>query len=284
VKFGIVMFATDETIAVTELARAVEERGFESLFLPEHSHIPVSRLTPWPGGADLPRWYSRTLDLFVALGAAAAVTTRLQLGTGVCLVMQRDPIQLAKEVATLDHLSGGRVLLGIGGGWNREEMADHGTDPRTRWRVLRERVLACKAIWTQDEASFHGEFVDFEPMWAWPKPKRVPPILVGGDGAGTFDRLLEYGDEWMPINRSGGTSERFAARFAELQELAVTRGRPPVPVTVFGAPVKAAAVTEYQELGVDRCLFFVPAAEASRVLPALDGVVAVVEEAGLQLG
>src|SRR4051812_38963187 len=149
-KIGIVMFATDEAIAITDLARACEERGFESLFVPEHSHIPVSRQSPWPGGPELPRFYYRTLDPFVALAAAAAVTTTLKLGTGVALVVQRHPIHLAKEVASLDHISGGRVLLGVGGGWNREEMADHGTDPKTRWTVLRERVLACKEIWRHD--------------------------------------------------------------------------------------------------------------------------------------
>ncbi len=233
-KFGIIMFVTDESIGIVELARAVEERGFESLFLPEHSHIPVEHC-PWPGGPELPRYYKRSLDLFTALGAAAAVTSRIQLGTGVCLVVQRlTRSSLAKEgVATLDQISGGRVLLGVGGGWNREEMADHGTDPSKRWKILRERLLACKAIWTQEEAEFHGEYVDFAPMWSWPKPSRVPPVLVGGDGAGTFQRVLEYGDGWMPLNRT--SPERFVTRFHELQKLAADRGRPPVPVTMFGA-------------------------------------------------
>jgi probable F420-dependent oxidoreductase len=256
-----------------ELARAVEERGFESLFLPEHSHMPVDH-SPWPGGPELPRHYKRTLDMFVALGAAAAVTTTLQLGTGVCLVVQRDPVLLAKEVATLDLISGGRVLFGIGGGWNRVEMANHGTDPATRWRLLRERVLACKEIWTQEVAEFHGEFVDFGPLWSWPKPSKVPPVLIGGDGAGTFDRILDYGDGWMPINRFGDAAG-FVARFAELQKLAADRGRPPVPVTVFGAAPKAQAIAEYSELGVDRCLFFIKP-DAATALPELDSLAALI--------
>ncbi|HZE65063.1 MAG TPA: LLM class F420-dependent oxidoreductase [Sporichthyaceae bacterium] len=267
-KVGIVMFATDEAITITELARACEERGFESLFVPEHSHIPVSRQSPWPGGPELPRFYLRTLDPFVALAAAAAVTTTLQLGTGVALVVQRDPIHLAKEVASLDHLSGGRVLLGVGGGWNREEMADHGTDPKTRWDVLRERVLACKEIWTKDEAEYHGEFVNFDPLWAWPKPVRQPPVLIGGDGAGAFDRVLDYGDGWMPINRF--PPGRFAARVTELQKTAADRGRGPVPVTMFGGKATEEAVHEYAELGLERNLFIVPPAGADTVLPELD--------------
>jgi probable F420-dependent oxidoreductase len=269
VKFGIIMFVTDESMGIVELARAVEERGFESLFLPEHSHIPVEHC-PWPGGPELPRYYKRSLDLFTALGAAAAVTSRIQLGTGVCLVMQRDPIQLAKEVATLDQISGGRVLLGVGGGWNREEMADHGTDPSKRWKILRERVLACKAIWTQDEAEFHGEYVDFAPMWSWPKPSRVPPVLVGGDGAGTFERVLEYGDGWMPLSRFAPGA--FATRFAELQKLAADRGRPSVPVSLFGAPPEAQVIAECAELGVERCIFFASSAPAEVVLPELDAM------------
>jgi probable F420-dependent oxidoreductase len=268
VKTGIVMFATDEAIAITDLARACEERGFESLFVPEHSHIPVSRNSPWPGGPELPRFYYRTLDPFVALGAAAAVTTTLKLGTGVALVVQRDPIHLAKEVASLDHLSGGRVLFGVGGGWNREEMENHGTDPKTRWKVLRERVLACKEIWTKDEAEYRGEYVNFDPIFSWPKPASPPPVLIGGDGAGAFDRVLDYGDGWMPINRF--EPGRFAARVNELQKLAADRGRAPVPVTMFGGKATDEAVAEYAELGLDRCLFIVPPESADTVLPHLD--------------
>ncbi len=269
-KFGITIFATDEAIAVHDLARAVEDRGFDSLFLPEHSHIPVARRDPWPGGADLPREYYRALDPLVALGAAAAVTTTLQLGTGITLVVQRDPIHLAKSLASLDHLSGGRVLFGIGAGWNFEEMANHGTDPKTRWALMRERVLACKEIWTKDEAEFHGTHVDFDPIFAWPKPVRVPPVLIGGDGPKTFERVLDYCDGWMPIMRPKADPARFPARFAELQALAADRGRGPIPVTAFGAKPDAAVVEGLAELGVERCLFFVPPAPADTVLPILD--------------
>src|SRR5438552_2189646 len=182
--FGVVMFPTDYAMRVDDLARAVEARGFESLWFPEHTHIPVSRRSPWPGGPTLPKEYWHTHDLFVALATAAAVTTTLKVGSGICLLVERDPITTAKEVASLDFLSRGRVLFGIGGGWNAEEMEDHGTDFKQRWRVLRERVLAMKRIWTEDEAAFEGDFVRFEPLWSWPKPvqKPHPPILLGGHG------------------------------------------------------------------------------------------------------
>lgn len=279
-KFGAVIFATDEAIPLVQLAPAMEERGFESLFIPEHSHIPVSRRSPWPGGPNLPREYTRTLDPFVALAAAAAVTTTLQLGTGVALVVQRDPIHLAKEVASLDHISGGRVLFGIGGGWNREEMTDHGTDPKTRWALLRERVLACRELWTKDEAEFHGTYVDFEPTWSWPKPVRVPPVLVGGDGPGAFDRILDYGDEWIPILRPSADPARLPARYAELQTLAAEAGRGRVPVTLMGVPGEADAIARFAELGVDRCLFWLPPAPADVVLPMLDGYAEVMAKVG----
>lgn len=269
-KFGACMFPVDYAISVVELGRALEERGFESLFLPEHTHIPTSRISPWPGGAELPKEYSHTLDPCVALGAVAAVTSTLQLGFGVCLVIQRDPIVLAKEVASIDHLSGGRVLFGVGGGWNLEEMANHGTDPKRRWPLLRERVLAMKEIWSKDEAEFHGEFVDFDPIWSWPKPVRMPPVLLGGDGAKTFDRVLEYGDGWMPINR--GNFDHLAGRIVELQGLAADRGLPPVPVTLFGCAPKPEALERCAELGVERVLFVIPPQSADEVLPRLDGL------------
>ncbi|HEY5475301.1 MAG TPA: TIGR03619 family F420-dependent LLM class oxidoreductase [Tepidiformaceae bacterium] len=171
-KFGIQMFPTDYAIPVTELGRAAEDLGFESLFFPEHTHIPTSRRTPYPGGTELPLEYSHTLDPFVAMAAVAAVTKTLKVGTGICLVMQRDPIVLAKEVASVDHLSGGRVLFGIGGGWNEDEMENHGTKPSERWKILRERIFAMKEIWTKDEAEYHGKYVNFDPIWSWPKPAR----------------------------------------------------------------------------------------------------------------
>jgi probable F420-dependent oxidoreductase len=248
----------------------VEERGFESLFVPEHTHIPTSRRTPWPGGADLPREYSHTLDPFVALSAAAAVTERIRVGTGICLVIERDPITLAKEVASLDFISGGRFLLGIGGGWNLEEMENHGTDPDQRWKLLRERVQAMKAIWTGDEAEFHGRLVNFDPVWSWPKPaqKPHPPVIVGGDGPHTLRRVVEYGDGWMPIPGRGPTS--LSDRIAELNRLAAEAGRGDIPVTVYGAPARPEVIGHYAEIGVERCVFFLPPAPAEDVLPLLD--------------
>ena len=267
-KFGVYQFVTDYSMNVVELGKALEERGFESLFVPEHTHIPASRLSPWPAGGELPTEYSHTLDPVAALSAVAATTTTLQLGFGVCLVIERDPIVLAKEVASLDHLSGGRVLFGVGGGWNREEMANHGTDPAQRWAVLRERVLAIKEIWAKDEATFKGEHVNFEAIWSWPKPVRKPPVLVGGNGTGTFERVLEYGDAWMPLVR--GDFEPLAARIVELQALAAGRGRPPVPVTLFGASPKPEALARYAEIGVERALFSLPPLGADEILPRLD--------------
>jgi probable F420-dependent oxidoreductase len=250
------------------LARAAEDLGFESLFVPEHTHIPASRRSPWPGGAELPREYSHTLDPFVALSAAAAVTATLKLGTGICLVIERDPIVLAKEVASLDHLSGGRVLFGIGGGWNLEEMENHGTRPAVRWKVLRERILAMKEIWTKDEAEFHGQYVDFDPIWSWPKPvqRPHPPIIIGGNGPRTLERVLEYGDEWMPIGGRGGGH---AERIQELQRRAAEAGRSPVPVSMFGVRPDPAVIGHYQEIGVTRCVFGLPSADAETVLPIL---------------
>jgi probable F420-dependent oxidoreductase len=268
VKLGVYLFPTDEAIDAVTLGRAVEERGFESLFFPEHTHIPVSRATPYPGGGELPREYARTLDPFVALSAVAATTERLRLGTGICLLVERDPIITAKEVASLDHLSGGRVLFGIGGGWNREEMADHGTDPETRFDLLRERVLAMKAIWTQDEAAFSGDFVNFDALWSWPKPvqRPHPPVLVGGNGPKTLERVLDYGDAWMPIGSRD--VDRILRRLRELPELAAQRERPTPPVTIFGA--SRGDLDAYAQAGVERCLLWLPPAPAAEVLPRLD--------------
>src|SRR5574341_2546920 len=200
-KFGVSIFNTEYSIRIDELARALEARGFESLWLPEHTHIPKSRRSPWPGGPNLPKEYWHTLDPFVSLSAAAMATTRLKLGTGICLIVERYPITTAKEVASYDVLSNGRFLFGIGGGGNAEERENHGTGFKKRWRVLRERVLAMKEIWTKDEAEFHGECVNFDPIWAHPKPvqKPHPPVLMGGDGPRTFDRVIEFCDGWMPL-------------------------------------------------------------------------------------
>lgn len=267
-KFGVFMFPTDYSMNAVELGKAVEDRGFESLFFPEHTHIPVSRLSPFPSGGELPKQYSHTLDPFVALGAVAAATTELKLGTGICLVIERDPITLAKEVASLDYISGGRVLFGIGGGWNREEMENHGTDPTKRWKIMRERIEAMKAIWTQDEPEYHGEHVNFDPIWQWPKPvqKPHPPILVGGDGENTLNRVVRYGDEWMPIGRRAD----FESRIDELQRLAKEAGRDTIPVSIFGTPPNAEAVEQYANIGVGRALFNLPSAPRDEILPLLD--------------
>ncbi len=277
-KFGVFIFATEYCMPIPQLARALEERGFESLFVPEHTHIPASRESPWPGGPELPREYSHTLDPFVALAAAGAVTSRLRLGTGVCLVIEHDPIVLAKQVASLDQLSGGRVLCGVGGGWNREEMRNHGTDPARRWRLLRERVEAMKALWTQDEASYHGELVTFERVWQWPKPVQQPhpPVLMGGNGAHTLQRVVAYADEWMPI--FGRRDASPIDRIPELQQLAEAAGRAPIPVSAFGTPGDAATIEQLQAAGVSRCLFSVPPADAERVVPILDRLARIVEQ------
>ncbi|MCH8884644.1 MAG: LLM class F420-dependent oxidoreductase [SAR324 cluster bacterium] len=274
-QFGVFMFPTDFSIGPAELARAVEERGFESLLFPEHTHIPASRLSDWPGGGELPQEYSHVLDPFVALTVAAAATTRLRLGTGICLVIERDPIVLAKEVASVDVVSGGRFLFGIGGGWNREEMENHGTDYTRRWKLLRERIEAMKEIWSSDEATYHGEFVNFERIWSWPKPaqKPHPPILVGGDGERTLQRVVRYGDEWMPLGRSG---RQFGERIKELAELAAKAGRGRIPVSIFAAPSDPATLEQYRRDGVDRALFPLPPADADRVLARLDKLTALV--------
>ena len=270
-QYGVVMFPTDYAIRPDELARAVESRGFESLWVPEHTHIPASRKSPWPGGGPLPKEYWHSYDPFVALAMAAAVTTKLRLGTGICLVIERDPITLAKEVASLDHLSGGRVLFGIGGGWNAEEMEDHGTAYKTRWRRLREQILAMKELWTKEEAEFHGEFVNFDKSWAHPKPaqKPHPPILMGGDGpthvrsrAGVLRRLDA---DRRPHGPRPHREDRHAAAPARR-----TPGRKPVPVTAFMVKPDPAAIEPLAAAGIERAIFGLPSEGREKVLPLLD--------------
>jgi probable F420-dependent oxidoreductase len=253
VERGIALFPTHYSIQPAELARLVEQRGFESLWFTEHTHIPVKRESPWPGGDELPREYSNIYDPFVALSFAAAATERIKIGTGVCLVNQHDTIALAKATASLDRLSGGRFLFGVGAGWNREEMANHGTDPRRRFSSMRERVEAIKTIWTEDEAEYHGEFVDFDPIWSWPKPIQQPhpPVIVGGTGEKVLDRVLSYGDEWIP-NRIPSV-EDLRERTERLRERA---GRH-VKVSFFGAKPEPKAVERLAWAGVDRCVFYV---------------------------
>jgi probable F420-dependent oxidoreductase len=266
--FGVSIFATEYTIGVVDVGRAAEEHGFESLFLPEHTHIPSKRVTPWSGGGDLPREYAHTLDPFVALGALATVTSRLKIGTGVCLVIQHDPIGLAKTVASLDVVSGGRFLFGVGAGWLREEIANHGVDPRTRWKLFGEQMRAMSAIWTSEEAEFHGRFVDFDRIWSWPKPVQQPrpPVLLGGDVPAAMQRVIDYADEWMPHPDREGA---LGPRLEEFWQLSEAAGRGRMPVTLYGVPMDARLVEEYQRLGVSRCVFRLPPATAEEVLPAL---------------
>lgn len=269
--FGVSMFPTDYAIQPIELAKAVEERGLESLFFPEHTHIPTSRKTPFPGGTELPKEYWHTHDPFVALGAAAAVTKTLRLGTGVCLVIERDPITLAKEVASLDVISGGRVILGIGGGWNIEEMENHGTDPKKRWKRLRESIQAMRQIWTKEAAEFHGETVNFDPIWCYPKPIQAggPPIMLGSNGMRFADRVANYCDGWFPINNP---RVDMAANLKLLREAAARAGRKfeTIKLAIFGLGPKEDRAREFIRLGFEHLVFGLPAAPAATVLPLLD--------------
>jgi len=268
--FGVAMFPADFAMSVVDLGRAAEERGFESLFLPEHTHIPADRVTPWPSGGELPREYSHTVDAFVALGAVAAVTSRIKLGTGICLVIERDPILLAKEVASVDHLSNGRFLFGVGAGWLLEEVANHGVNPKTRWGVFGERMQAMQAIWTSDEASYHGKYVNFDRIWSWPKPIQQPrpPVLMGGDYNAAIERVIAYGDEWMPHPDRGEVP--LAQRIADFWRRTDDAGRGRLPVTVYGATVDPKVIDEFQQAGVSRCVFRIPASNSDTVLKALD--------------
>ena len=276
-KFGVAIFPTEDVQDPAELGRMAEERGFESLFFPEHTHIPASRQTPYPAGGELPPEYSRTYDPFVALSAAATATERLKVGTGICLVIERDPIITAKEVATLDRLSGGRFLFGVGAGWNAEEMANHGTDSAHRFRLMRERIEAMKAIWEHDEASYSGRYVSFERIWCWPKPlqRPHPPILVGGNGPRVVDRVVAFGDEWMP-NRV--RDEDLAQRIGELQQRAQEAGRDPIPVTLAGLTRDPARLAGFERAGVHRGYFWLPTETPQAVEAAFDKYAAAVAE------
>jgi probable F420-dependent oxidoreductase len=271
-KYALMSFQTDFTMRPDELAPLVEERGFESLWFPDHSHIPASRRTPHPQGIELPRDYWHLLDPFACVNAAAAVTKKLLLGTGVLLVCERDPITTAKEVATADFLSRGRFVFGVGGGWNLEEMENHGTDPKTRWRLVRERVEAMKQIWTQEAAEYHGQMVRFDPIWAEPKPtqKPHPPILLGGHGPKARQRVVDFCDGWIPI--PGLHGEDIATGIADLHERAKAAGRDPrsISVTVFWAPSDRATIDSWERAGVERVIFGLPAAGRDAVLAQLD--------------
>src|SRR6476659_7891106 len=232
-QFGAAMFFTDYSMAPGDLGRALEERGFESLWAPEHSHIPASRLSPFPNGGDLPKQYYDVMDPFVTLTMAAAATKSLKVGTGVCLVQQRDPIQTAKLVASIDQVSGGRFLFGVGSGWNAEEMADHGTPFKSRHKIARERIEAMKQIWTQDKAEYHGEFVNFDPMMAWPKPvqRPHPPVIVGGAFPYSARRAIRYGEGWIP-QAARGSYKEIGDLIPEFRRMADEAGRKPEDIAI----------------------------------------------------
>jgi probable F420-dependent oxidoreductase len=274
-RYGVTMFATDVSIGVVELARAVEERSLDSLWLPEHTHIPTTRKTPHPSGGELPDKYKRSLDPLVALAAASTSTTTLRLGTGVLLPAQRDPIVTAKAVASLDHVSGGRVALGVGFGWNEDEMADHGVDYRGRRAVAREHVLAMRALWHDAEAGFDGELVRFAPSWSWPKPAQrdaagrasVPVLLGGAAGPKLFAHAVEYADGWMPIGGAG-----LSRALPELRAALEAAGRDPerFEVVPFASIPDHGKLDHYAALGVTETVFDMPSAPRDDVLPVLD--------------
>ena len=270
-QFGVTMFGTDQAMRPDELARAAEERGFVSLYVPEHTHIPVSRRTPPPtGDGALPEHYARSLDPFVALTMAAAATDRLRVGTGICLVAQRDPIVTAKAVASLDQLSGGRFVFGVGFGWNEDELEDHGVEMRRRRDVAREHVLAMQRLWADDEATFDGEFVQLPPSWSWPKPVQQPwpPVLIGGvAGPKLFAHVAEYADGWIPI---GGAGVR--AALPQLHRAMETAGRDPATARVvpFGSIPDPGKLDYYASLGIDEVVLRVPVGGPDVALPVLD--------------
>lgn len=279
-RIGIGVFTGSGGLPPQELGRAVEERGFESLFYTEHTHIPVASRRP---DGQPTRPYADTHDPFVALAAVAATTTRLRIGTAVCLLTQRDPITTAKTVATLDQLSGGRFEFGVGAGWNRQELANHRTDPRTRMALLAERVHAMRAIWTNDEAEYHGEFVNFDPIWSWPKPSQRPhpPVLVGGNGPGTEDRVLDFGDGWLPQCGRLASVDEFAQRASALRARAADAGRlDRIPITLFGVMPDPALLEQFAAAGVDRCLLLIRPESATQTLTTLDEVAELITDNG----
>lgn len=276
-KYGVVIFPTEYCIDPVTLAKEVEARGFESLLFPEHTHIPSLRATPLPSGGELPKEYSHTLDPFVALAAAQSSTHQLKIGTGVALVTERDPIITAKEVATLDYLSGGRFLFGIGGGWNREEMRNHGTEPKTRMRLLEERVSAMKEIWTNENASFTGTFTNFSRIWCWPKPvqKPYPPIILGGNSRQAPDRAARVADEWMPqapksVNQVKDLVDLSAKACREMD-------RDPLPITLYRVPQDPNYLFEIESLGISRAIFSLASSTKTDVLKQLDQIKQTIE-------
>jgi probable F420-dependent oxidoreductase len=267
---GLTMFPTEYAIQPQELATEAEVRDFESLWLPEHSHIPTSRKSPWPGGSELPRHYCETYDPFVSLAAAAVVTKRLKLATGVCLVVQRDPIHTAKEVSTLDRISMGRFIFGVGGGWNAEEMASHGTAFATRFKLMRERIEAMKEIWSRERVKFAADFVQFDEMFQWPKPvqKPHPPIIIGGAFPHAARRAIAYGDGWIPI---GGRLDPLQV-LPQFRQMAREAGRDPASLSfdVFGGPRDLETLKRYRDAGINRVVFMFPPKSREETLPLLD--------------
>ncbi len=270
-RIGLFPFCTDYSMPIDRLAVAAEERGFDSIWLPEHTHIPANRRTPYPGGGDLPKEYSHTLDPFVALGIAAGVTTKLKLATGICIAIEHQALTLAKTVATLDHISNGRVLLGLGAGWNREEMENHGTQYSSRFRKLEEQMAALKEIWTHDEASFHGEFENFDDVWSWPKPvqKPHPPLILGGETDHTLRRIVRYGDGWLPRAMKPEIVTKGMARLAQFAEEA---GRDPasISVSVFAPPPKDIVINQFRETAVERVILMIPPQDEAKTLARMD--------------
>lgn len=270
-KIGAYMFATDYNIDIVELATAMEDRGFESLFVPEHTHIPSSRLSPWPGGGDLPKMYIHTHDPMVSLAFAAAATKNLKIGTGICLVPQHDPIVLAKSIASLDMLSGGRFIFGIGGGWNVDEMENHGVSYKTRFAQMRENILAMKEIWMEDTATFHGDFVEFDKIWSYPKPVQDPhpPILLGGETDHTLRRVVDYCDGWFPRGRGGFDPHEAMTRLKQHADEA-GRDMSTLQVSVFGPKPDQATMDSFRQHGIDRAILTIPDTSRDEVLKLLD--------------
>lgn len=269
-ELGVSIFATGYSISLVDIAKALEERGFSALFVPEHTHIPASRLSPWPGGAELPREYSNTLDPFVGLAAAATVTKNLRLGTGIALLTERDPIVTAKEVASLDFISNGRFELGIGAGWNREEMENHGTEFSTRFRMMVDRCKAMQAIWREEEATYHGEFTNFDRIWSNPKPIQDPlPVLLGGETIHSLRRVVDFCTGWLPRARGFADPGKEMARLYKVADEA-GRDRSSINVTLFGAPGDSDLLGKCRDAGVDRALIGLPSEGRDAILGKLD--------------
>ncbi len=270
-RIGLFPFCTEYSMPIDKLALAAEERGFDSIWVPEHTHIPASRATAYPGGGELPTEYSHTLDPFVALGMAAAVTKNLKLATGICIAVEHHTLTLAKTVATLDHISNGRVLLGLGGGWNREEMENHGVHYATRFKKLEEQMRALKEVWTQESASFHGEIEHFEDVWSWPKPAQDPhpPLYLGGSSDHTLRRIVRVAEGWLPITTN---ADAIIAKMTKLDDFAVAVGRDPasIAVSVFAAPPKDEVVIKFRDTRAERIIFQVPPQDESDTLRRLD--------------